>query len=50
MTIDIDDCADEPCQNGGTCVDQVNGFVCMCEDGFEGDVCQTGTTMDSLSL
>jgi hypothetical protein len=34
-----DDCAAKPCWNGGTCSDQVNGFSCVCVDGFAGDTC-----------
>ena len=41
--LDIDDCADEPCQNGGACVDQVNDFMCNCADGYEGETCEIGT-------
>ncbi len=27
---DIDECASGPCQNGGTCMDGMNGYVCQC--------------------
>ena len=27
---DIDECASSPCQNGGTCIDEVNSFKCEC--------------------
>ena len=27
---DIDECTSNPCLNGGTCTDQVNGFTCSC--------------------
>ncbi|XP_041696619.1 sushi, nidogen and EGF-like domain-containing protein 1 isoform X1 [Coregonus clupeaformis] len=39
--IDVDECSSVPCQNGGTCSDQVNGFTCQCPPGFTGTVCQT---------
>jgi hypothetical protein len=37
----IDECASAPCQNGGTCQDQVNGYTCDCVPGFSGPICQT---------
>ena len=39
--VDIDDCASDPCQNGGTCTDKVNAFSCACASGYEGDTCET---------
>ena len=35
----IDDCATNPCANGGTCNDGVNGFTCTCVNGFTGATC-----------
>ena len=32
-------CADDQCQNGGTCQVQGSGFSCLCEDGFSGNLC-----------
>ena len=40
--LDIDECASAPCQNGGTCVDQVNGYLCQCAPGYTDLQCQTG--------
>lgn len=37
----VDDCAINRCQNGGSCVDKVNGFKCICPAGFSGPLCQT---------
>ena len=40
--VDIDDCANSPCQNGGTCTDNVNGHTCTCVAGYTGENCETG--------
>ena len=40
---DIDDCAGNPCQNGGVCADAVNDHSCSCPQGFEGKNCETNT-------
>ena len=39
---DTNECTSTPCQNGGNCTDQVNGYSCTCEDGYEGINCETG--------
>ncbi|KAF3848620.1 hypothetical protein F7725_015117 [Dissostichus mawsoni] len=33
-SVNIDECESEPCQNGGTCEDQINGYTCTCAQGF----------------
>ena len=40
--VDIDECATSPCQNGGSCTDQVNGYTCDCVDGYDGPNCENG--------
>nr|XP_040016604.1 protein jagged-2b isoform X4 [Gasterosteus aculeatus aculeatus] len=35
----INDCIDNRCGNGGTCIDGVNSFQCFCPDGWEGQLC-----------
>ena len=52
----IDECISTPCQNGGRCLDGVNGYVCDCAPGYEqrhcgvntdecaSDPCQNGAT------
>ena len=40
--VDIDDCANNPCQNGATCTDMVNQYNCTCVDGYSGDNCEIG--------
>ena len=39
--LDIDDCKPNPCKNGATCKDRVNGFKCICKPGFNGTKCET---------
>ena len=36
---EIDECASNPCQNGGTCIDQVNSYSCECPHDFYGHNC-----------
>ncbi|XP_052808437.1 fibropellin-1-like [Mya arenaria] len=38
---EINECAPNPCINGGTCNDLVNEFTCTCATGFKGITCQT---------
>ena len=33
---EVDECQNQPCQNGGTCVDLVNHFKCSCPPGTRG--------------
>lgn len=40
---DVDECASGPCLNGGSCVDLVGNFTCLCTEPFEGARCETGT-------
>ena len=39
---DIDDCANQPCQNGGNCTDAVNDYTCNCAAGYSGKKCSVG--------
>uniref|UniRef100_A0A8C9Z1J4 Neurocan core protein n=1 Tax=Sander lucioperca TaxID=283035 RepID=A0A8C9Z1J4_SANLU len=39
---DIDDCQSNPCQNGGTCIDEINSFVCLCLPSYGGAACEKG--------
>ena len=46
---DIDECASNTCDNGGTCVDLVNGHRCQCVDGYTGEQCKAGELRQWLS-
>ena len=39
----VEPCASNPCVNGGTCVDDVETFVCVCSFGFGGFNCAKKT-------
>ena len=39
--LEIDRCASSPCKNGGTCVDGINSYTCLCKLGYTGDHCES---------
>ena len=39
---DVNECVDEPCKNGGTCIDEFNEYICNCASGYTGINCETG--------
>ena len=39
FNLDIDDCDPDPCLNGGTCVDLIDGYNCKCTPGYYGENC-----------
>ena len=39
---DINECTPNPCQNGGSCTDMVDGYVCSCAAGYTGTNCEEG--------
>ncbi|XP_021145406.2 multimerin-1 isoform X1 [Columba livia] len=44
-------CVSAPCQNGGTCINDREGFICACRHPFGGVNCSTKLTNDnSLSI
>uniref|UniRef100_A0A8C6T549 Neurocan core protein n=1 Tax=Neogobius melanostomus TaxID=47308 RepID=A0A8C6T549_9GOBI len=43
LSPDIDDCQSNPCQNGGTCIDEINSFVCLCLPSYSGATCEKDT-------
>ncbi|XP_019640040.1 PREDICTED: fibropellin-1-like, partial [Branchiostoma belcheri] len=38
--LDIGECLSDPCQNGATCVDRTNYYICVCAPGWEGTHCE----------
>jgi hypothetical protein len=36
----VDHCAEDPCQNGGTCENDPGGYTCTCAPGYEGVDCE----------
>jgi len=38
--LDVDECQSSPCLNGGSCLDDVSSFTCICSAGFTGSNCQ----------
>lgn len=38
-------CNSDPCQNGGTCNDDVTGITCDCTAGYTGPNCETSKTL-----
>lgn len=36
----VNECLDNPCLNGGMCMDLPGDFFCSCPFGFAGDVCE----------
>lgn len=45
---DINDCESNPCHNGGTCIDKVSVYQCICGDGWEGDHCEISESANCL--
>ena len=39
IDLDIDECSDGPCLNGGTCNDMIDAYSCTCVLGFNGTNC-----------
>lgn len=39
----MDECASNPCLNGGQCYDGVSKYTCTCPTGYEGIRCETKT-------
>ncbi len=40
--LEINECESTPCSNGGTCINLINGYHCICPSGFNYTHCQNG--------
>ncbi|KAL4231072.1 hypothetical protein ACF0H5_008655 [Mactra antiquata] len=40
-TMDVDECAENKCQNGASCNNTIGSYSCTCAEGWEGDNCDT---------
>ena len=49
-SVNINECANAPCKNGGKCIDREGDFLCECPPGWIGKTCQLGKhiTLDFL--
>ncbi|XP_066298234.1 zonadhesin-like [Branchiostoma lanceolatum] len=43
-----DECRSDPCQNGATCIDQLNGYTCECTAGYKGVNCEAPLSCSDL--
>ncbi|XP_007940602.1 coagulation factor VII [Orycteropus afer afer] len=47
---DANQCASNPCQNGGSCMDEFQSYICFCLDDFEGRNCETNKRNQLICL
>ncbi len=40
--LEVNECESSPCSNGGTCVNLINGYHCICTPGYNYTHCQNG--------
>ena len=46
----VNECASNPCQNGGSCSDRVNSYMCQCPDTHTGSNCEVETSRKLTSF
>ncbi|KAJ7352843.1 hypothetical protein OS493_033385 [Desmophyllum pertusum] len=42
------ECSTATCQNGGTCVNRYNDYLCACKAGYSGKNCETATSCKAI--
>jgi hypothetical protein len=50
LTPDTDECASNPCLNGGSCRDLVNAYSCQCSYVYMGQNCETSILLRLIQL
>jgi cysteine-rich repeat protein len=48
--VEIDECSSLPCQNGGTCINEVDRYTCFCTSNYQGDLCELPTFHGSCAV
>jgi hypothetical protein len=43
------ECEENPCKNGGTCIDGINSYTCECPAGYTGTNCETPINTDECA-
>ena len=46
MLADVNECENNPCKNGATCVNGVGKYSCICVGGYDGTDCDNGKYCD----
>ena len=41
-SIDVEECLENPCDNGATCIEQLGFYECDCPLGWQGTHCNVG--------
>ena len=39
---EMNPCGDEPCLNGGECIEDFPNYICKCKPGYSGNNCESG--------
>ena len=38
--INLNECSSHKCENGGSCIDGIDGYTCSCGEGYTGVYCE----------